>query len=61
MFIFVDESGVHKSIDYSTFVLVYIKIKNYSLVENKIKEIESKLKIDYFYWSETVWKVKEKY
>lgn len=61
MFIFVDESGVHKSIDHSTFVLVYIKIKNYSLLENKIKEIESELKIDYFHWSETVWKVKEKF
>lgn len=61
MFIFVDESGIHKSIDHSTFVLAYIKIENYSLLEKKIKEIENELKIDYFHWSETSWKVKEKF
>lgn len=30
-------------------------------MEKKIKEIENELKIDYFHWSETSWKVKEKF
>lgn len=58
MLIFVDESGIHKSVDHSTFVLVYIQVASYSKVEKKIIKIEKSLKIDFFHWSQSTWKVK---
>ena len=61
MLIFIDESGIHKATDHSTFVLAYVETKNYNLLESQIKETESKLKIDYFHWAKTVWRVKEKF
>ena len=61
MVIFIEESGVHKSVDHSTFVLVYIKINNYDQIERQIQAAEKKLKIDYFHWAHTVWKVKAEF
>ena len=61
MLIFVDESGVHKNVDNSTFVLVYLEIENYNQLEKEIKKIEKELKIDYFHWKEMVWNVKKKF
>ncbi len=58
MFIFIEESGVHKAVDHSTFVLVYVEIDNYDQIECQIKAVEKKLKVDYFHWAHTVWKVK---
>lgn len=59
MFIFIDESGIHKSTDHSTFVLVYIQIDDYDKLEREVKAIEVKLKIENFHWAHTVWEVKE--
>ena len=61
MIIFIDESGIHKQVDNSTFVLVYIEVKNYELIEKKIQKIEKDLKLDKFHWMNVVWKVKEKF
>lgn len=61
MLVFIDESGIHKKIEHSTFVLAYIKTKDYQVLEEQIKEIESKLKINYFHWAKTIWRVKEKF
>jgi hypothetical protein len=61
MYIFIDESGIHKSVDNSTFVLVYIEIMNYPKIEKQIIETENDLKIDFFHWSEAAWKIKEKF
>lgn len=61
MLIFIDESGIHKSVDQSTFVLVYIEIENYLIIDATIKEQEAKLGLEYFHWSETVWHVKEQF
>jgi len=61
MLIFIDESGIHKKVDHSTFALAYIEAKDYSATEKEIQKIEKELKIDYFHWAETVWKVKEKF
>ncbi len=61
MLIFIDESGIHKTIDHSTFVLVYVEIDNYNRIEKEIKRIEEDLSIDNFHWAKTVWKVKEKF
>lgn len=54
MIIFIDESGIHKKVDHSTFALAYVEFENYPVVEKKILDIEAKLKIDYFHWSKTV-------
>lgn len=59
MLIFIDESGIHKQIDHSTFVLSYVEAKNYDVLEQQVIEIEKSLKINYFHWAETAWKVKE--
>lgn len=61
MIIFIDESGIHKKVDHSTFALAYIEFENYQHIEDKILHIEKKLNINYFHWSETVWHVKEKF
>ncbi|MCD6528166.1 DUF3800 domain-containing protein [bacterium] len=61
MLIFIDESGIHKSIEHSSFVLAYLKAEDYNLIEKKIQEIEKKLKIEYFHWAKTVWSVKERF
>lgn len=61
MLIFIDESGIHKAVDNSAFALVYIEFDNYSMVEKSVIDIEKELKIDFFHWSQTVWKVKEKF
>ncbi|MFH1610969.1 MAG: DUF3800 domain-containing protein [Patescibacteria group bacterium] len=61
MLIFIDESGIHKNVDNSTFVLVYVEINNYEVIEKEIEKVEKELNLDYFHWSKTVWKVKEKF
>ena len=61
MNIFIDESGIHKKIDHSSFALVYVEIEEFNLVEKKVSEIERSLKIEKFHWSEVAWKFKEKF
>jgi hypothetical protein len=61
MLVFIDESGIHKEIGHSTFVLVYIETENYPEIEKRIRETEKKLRIDYFHWAKSVWRVKEKF
>lgn len=61
MLIFIDESGIHKKVDHSSYALAYIQFDNYPDMESKIIEIEKKLNIKQFHWSETVWRVKEKF
>lgn len=60
-YIFIDESGIHKNIDHSTYVLAYIETNNYEILNNKILKIEKELKIKEFHWAETAWPVKEKF
>lgn len=61
MLIFIDESGIHKDVDHSTFVVVYIETENYEKIENEIENVERELEIDYFHWKKTVWRVKKKF
>ena len=61
MLIFIDESGIHKATDHSTFVLVYIEIKNYENLSKKMTQAEEKLGIGSFHWSKTAWPVKKKF
>jgi len=61
MHIFIDESGIHKNIDHSVYVLAYVETENYLLLNDEIINIQNDLKIKEFHWAETVWKVKEQF
>lgn len=61
MIVFIDESGIHKKVDHSTFALAYITVNNYDQIEQRILQIEKKLKINNFHWSETIWKTKKEF
>ncbi len=61
MLIFIDESGVHRPVGKSTFVLAYIEIKNYENLSDVFIQCEKDLDIKYFHWAETAWPVKEKF
>jgi hypothetical protein len=52
MLIFIDESGIHKSIDHSVIALVYVCVDDLGHLEEKIKKIESDLGIENFHWSD---------
>ena len=43
MYIFVDESGIHKTIDHSVFVLVYVEVEDHILMEERVKQVEKKI------------------
>ena len=61
MYIFIDESGVNKTTDHSTFSLVYVEVVNYPVLSQKILDIEKELGIEYFHWSKSTWPVKQKF
>ncbi len=39
-FVYIDESGVHKTSAHSSFALVYVQIHNKNIVQNEIINIE---------------------
>ena len=43
MYVFIDESGIHKKIDHSVFVLVYIEVKLCPEIEARICNLEKRL------------------
>lgn len=61
MYVFIDESGIHKDVDHSVYVLVCIETDNYAFLNKEILKIEKELKIKEFHWTETVWVIKEKF
>jgi len=61
MFVFIDESGIHKDSGYSVFALVYITVENHTEFETAIIAIEKELNIDGFHWSSVPWVVREKF
>lgn len=50
--VYIDESGIHKSIDHSSFVIVYVKFANKDILNRQVLEIENKLGIENFHWSD---------
>jgi hypothetical protein len=65
MLIFIDESGIHKKIDHSTVVLVYLEMAEIQNIEQKIVALEEKLNIASFHWadfgSKQGWKIREQF
>lgn len=64
-FIYIDESGIHKTLDHSSFVLIYVKSKDISYIQTKILELEKILGISHFHWSNFSskygWNVRKKF
>ena len=52
MLIFIDESGIHKKTEHSSFALVYVEVKNERLMCSAIERIEAALGIHAFHWSD---------
>ncbi|MDP2586253.1 MAG: DUF3800 domain-containing protein [Candidatus Komeilibacteria bacterium] len=65
MLVFIDESGIHKQTDHSSFVLVFIEVKDEALINESIEQIEKGLKIQPFHWadfsSRSDWKIRKKF
>lgn len=61
MIIFIDESGTHKQVDHATVVLVYVEIENLEIFEQRVIEIEEKLGIKYFHWTDEKWQKRERF
>lgn len=61
MVIFIDESGTHKQVDHATIALVYVEIINLDRFEKAIEQIEEKLKIKNFHWTDEKWEKREKF
>lgn len=43
MYIFIDESGIHKKVDHSTVVLVYLETQKVENVEQRVIILEKEL------------------
>lgn len=50
--VYIDESGIHKTTQHSSFVLVYVDVQDDELVNSGIEKIERKLKISHFHWAD---------
>lgn len=61
MYIFIDESGIHKIAGRSTFSVVYVEILNLDKIRKQLIEINQKLGIKSFYWAEQRWTYRHKY
>lgn len=65
MIIFIDESGIHKQTDHSSFVLAYVSIEKVDKINIAIENIESELEIKNFHWSDfgskSGWEIRRKF
>lgn len=61
MYIFIDESGIHKPIGKATFSVVYVEIKNLEETRKGLIDINQKMGINSFHWAEQRWTYRAKY
>lgn len=61
MYIFIDESGIHKTVGNSTFSVVYVEVSNLNRARKQLTEVNQKLGIDFFHWAEQRWIYRHKY
>jgi hypothetical protein len=61
MYIFIDESGIHKDAGLFSVALVYVEKKNIELFNKVILQAEAELHIHDFHWSKRDWGSREKY
>lgn len=51
LILYVDESGIHKSAEHSSFAFVYVQVDDREFVQSEIIKIEKSLEIAHFHWS----------
>ena len=51
MHVFIDESGIHKSVDHCAIAFIYVCFENKDEIEKEIVDIENNLGISHFHWS----------
>ncbi|MES2023429.1 MAG: DUF3800 domain-containing protein [Patescibacteria group bacterium] len=61
MYIFIDESGVHKREGKSSIALVYLSVDNLDILQNVVIETENEMKIKNFHWAHSTWGVRKKF
>jgi len=61
VFIFVDESGIHKQTGYAVLALVYVPFEALAAVEAAVMEIEQGLGVAAFHWSDQRWKFRKRF
>src|ERR1017187_5668398 len=61
LYIFIDESGVHKLEGQSAVVLVYVSVADIHVLNQGVLEAERALKIETFHWSHSAWDVRERF
>ncbi|MDP2587032.1 MAG: DUF3800 domain-containing protein [Candidatus Komeilibacteria bacterium] len=59
MYIFIDESGIHKPVGQSTVVLVYVAVNDVDRLSDAIIQAEQALRIEPFHWNKQIWHVRE--
>lgn len=61
MYIFIDESGVHKEMGRSSIALVYLSIEDLDSFQRAILKAERGIKIRNFHWSHSAWNVRKRF
>jgi hypothetical protein len=61
MIIFIDESGIERTVGYSVHAIVYITISNIEIVETRLRQTLTEMDMESFHWAEHGWKVKDKF
>lgn len=61
MYIFIDESGVHKVTGKSSVALVYLSVENLDSLQKAVCETEREIRIKYFHWSHSAWNVRKRF
>ena len=61
MFVYIDESGIHKPFGYSSFALVFVSVKKSDGFDRRILQIEEEIGSGRFHWASTDWKKREQF
>ncbi len=58
MYIFIDESGIHKNNGFSTIAIIIVIPEHVKKYEKEILDIEAKLNINSFHWTYHKWSIR---
>jgi hypothetical protein len=61
LYIFIDESGIHKETGKSSVALAYISFENLSKIQDQVIKIEKEIGIEFFHWAHSSWAVRNKF
>lgn len=61
MYVFIDESGIHKTVGKSSIALVYVLTAHLGATEKVVVDTERELRIRPFHWAHSAWPVREKF